>query len=263
MRDSKAPNRLESLRITPDMSLPRRLQVLKIIYVGMIRCAEKVADATGVRSILIRHPKSRVAHWIQSLFAIYDIDELIRLDVPWWTYAAIEEVETFLAARPGARVFEYGSGASTVWIARRGHIVTSIEHDEDWFSTVKSKLKAYPNAVVVLKKPDDPTNPKSVYRSLKAGHAGESFTDYVLSIDAYEGDFDLVIIDGRSRAGCLAQAVGKLKKDGLIIFDNSGRNRYREAIIRSGLRNRRFKGLAPALPYPDETSLLDFENVVP
>ena len=92
--------------------------------------------------------------------------------------------------------------------------------------------------------------------SRKEGHEGLDFSAYVAAIDDVPGSFDLVVIDGRAREACLAAAVGRLAVDGMIVFDNSRRRRYRETIRRSGLDEQVFRGLTPTLPYPDQTSLL-------
>ena len=41
-----------------------------------------------------------------------------------------------------------------------------------------------------------------------------------------------------------------------LVFDNSRRRRYREAIERSGLQEQVLTGLTPTLPYSEQTSLL-------
>lgn len=42
----------------------------------------------------------------------------------------------------------------------------------------------------------------------------------------------------------------------MIVFDNSRRRRYRRAIEATPVDERRYFGLTPTLPYPDQTSLL-------
>jgi hypothetical protein len=42
----------------------------------------------------------------------------------------------------------------------------------------------------------------------------------------------------------------------VIVFDNSNRSRYQEAILTSGLRVSRHRGWVPSLPYQSETTLL-------
>jgi predicted O-methyltransferase YrrM len=92
--------------------------------------------------------------------------------------------------------------------------------------------------------------------SRKEGNAGLDFADYVAAIDDVAGDFSLIVIDGRAREACLERAAKRLEPGGQIVFDNSRRRRYREAIERSGLVERRLPGLTPTLPYPDQTSVL-------
>ena len=76
------------------------------------------------------------------------------------------------------------------------------------------------------------------------------------SIDRVDGLFDLIVIDGRCRERCLEHARLRLAPDGMIVFDNTGRTRYREAIDRSGLHRLETSGLTIGLPYPDHTTLL-------
>ena len=70
----------------------------------------------------------RWRHWAYSLFCAHDSMAIADLDVPWWTYGAIDAVEEWLAsrARP-VRVFEWGSGASTMWLAKRVDQIDSVE----------------------------------------------------------------------------------------------------------------------------------------
>src|SRR5206468_7996350 len=74
-------------------------------------------------------PERRLRHWAASLTRVHDVDAMIELDVPWWTYRAGDAVDRWLAVRPRpVRVFEFGSGASTVWLAARADEVCSVEH---------------------------------------------------------------------------------------------------------------------------------------
>jgi hypothetical protein len=92
--------------------------------------------------------------------------------------------------------------------------------------------------------------------SVKEGQQGLDFADYVGTIDEVGGLFDVIVVDGRARTACLSAALPHLAPDGMIVFDNSRRRRYRAAIESCGLRERRLPGLVPTLPYPDQTSLL-------
>ncbi len=233
----------------------------KSIYVGGVRLMEPLARRTGLLKWLgSRSPKYRFAHWVRSLFAIHDIDALVALDVPWWTYGAIDEAASFLAQNPGARVFEFGSGASTLWLARRAGSVVSIEHDRTWYALVQKRLlaSALPASLEHRLIEPDPAGAAADprYLTAKPGHANLSFETYAKSILLEEGCFDLIVIDGRARSACLEHASTRLAPGGLIVFDNSARSRYREAIDRFGLEARRYRGLTPSLPYFEETTLL-------
>ncbi|EPX78816.1 class I SAM-dependent methyltransferase [Salipiger mucosus] len=234
---------------------------LKNGYVVSARGLAAASGQIGLRRWLeARGETSRLAHWMLSLGAIHDLEALVALDVPWWSYDAIDAVERFLRERPGARVFEYGSGASTLWLARRAGSVTSVEHHRGWYDRMQDALGRFPIACPVdlrLVAPDAAPSSDSLYLSEKSGSAGVSFSAYAREIDAgADALYDLIVIDGRSRNACLAHAERHLAEGGMIVFDNSGRTRYRRAIAQSGLSARRLRGLTPALPYPDETTLL-------
>lgn len=225
-------------------------------YVAAMRTARQAVRPLGWLDRPVPHERSRLRHWLQSLFAIYDIDELIRLDVPWWTYDAIERVEAFLASRENPRVFEYGSGASTVWLAKRAHHVTSVDHDAAWVSRLQPRLAKLDNVTLELAEPDAVADPDPYFHSRKEGYRGRSFRTYVETIARAEGPFDLIVIDGRARPACLGEAVGRLAEGGMIVFDNSHRAHYREGLHGCGLVRSVTRGLVPSLPFPDETTLL-------
>jgi hypothetical protein len=123
---------------------------------------------------------------------------------PWWNFRAVSFVEECLP--PGARVFEYGGGASTLWLLDKGCDVRTVEHDEGWFRALTARTGA---GVVELAEPD----------------AG--FSAYVNAInDVPDGSLDLVIVDGRERVRCGLAAMPKIKPGGMLLLDDSERSRY-------------------------------------
>jgi predicted O-methyltransferase YrrM len=232
----------------------RSMMVVKRLFAGSVRGVGRGWERWGP-ALDVPSADRRWRHWAHSLAAIHDARAMARLDVPWWTYRAVAETERWLRRRPvPARVFEYGSGASTIWLARRAGQVMSVEHDAGFARHMETVLREHPNASVRVVEPS--RQPHPVVASGKSGHGGLDFTSYVRAIDDVAGDFDLIVIDGRARAACLEVAVDRLAHDGLIVFDNSRRRRYRRAITRSGLDERILRGLTPSLPYPEQTSLL-------
>jgi len=228
---------------------------VKSLYVRALHGLGAVLRRLGVLGVLERRSsRSRLATWLLSLVAIHDVDALARLDVAWWTFDSVDRVSDFLASRPGARVFEWGSGASTLWLAARAGSVRSVEHDRGWADVLQPRLPANASLSVV---PPEPSAAPAV-GSAKPGHAGLDFAAYVAAIDATDGDYDVIVIDGRAREACLERAVGRLAPDGLIVFDNVDRQRYRDAIATLGARVEvtTSRGLTPALPYPTRTALL-------
>jgi predicted O-methyltransferase YrrM len=228
---------------------------LKQTYAGGVRRLGTTLVRRGWISPTPPPRDRRWAHWAHSLVRVHDSLAIAELDVPWWTYRAVEAVDAWLAARPHpVRVFEYGSGASTLWLAKRVDQVHSVEHDGAFAGAMAPAFAAAGNIDFHVVEPEAMTDP--VVPSAKGGHRGLDFARYVAAIDGLDGEFDLIVIDGRAREACLRRAVARLALDGLIVFDNTARRRYRAAIAAAPVTERRLAGLTPTLPYPEQTSLL-------
>lgn len=228
---------------------------MKSLYIRVVRLLGAPLRISGLLGALEgRTPRSRLTTWVVSLFAIHDVDGLGRLDVPWWTFDSADQVAAHLRGRPGATVFEWGSGASTLWLAARAGSVHSVEHHPGWAAHLSPRLPE--NVTLRVVEPVETSTPD--VPSAKPGHAGLDFADYVAAIDEVTGTFDVVVIDGRAREACLARAVERLSPEGIIVFDNADRRRYGEAIGTVGerLTVTMTRGLTPALPYPTRTALL-------
>ncbi|HEY1134239.1 MAG TPA: class I SAM-dependent methyltransferase [Nocardioides sp.] len=237
---------------------------MKGLYVRLLRVLRGVLRVTGLLGLLDRWAaRSRTGLWVRSWLSIYDLDELVRHDVPWWTFASADRVEEFLRGRPDARALEWGSGASTVWLAARCGEVVSIEHDVDWAASMRPVLPA--NAELRVVPPTDARTKltRDVVPSAKAGFADLDFSDYVAEIDRVPGLFDLVVVDGRAREACLDRAVDRVAPGGIVVVDNVDRERYRDAIARveerlgGRVRVTWTRGRTPTLPYPTRTALLE------
>jgi precorrin-6B methylase 2 len=143
--------------------------------------------------------------------------------VPWYTYSAIY----FLTGRvrPEMRVFEYGSGNSTLWWAARVATVVACEHDAKWFSIMSSKM---------------PANVTYLRRDLADGYAAA-----ILESDTM---FDVVVVDGRDRVASCSAGLQRLKPNGVVIWDNAERRRYTagyKALADAGFRRLPFRGHGP------------------
>lgn len=227
----------------------------KNAYATSARQAGKALSRVGIIRDEPPPRDKRIRHWAYSLTRAYDSLAIAELDVPWWTYKAIEVVDGWLRdRRRPIRVFEYGSGASTLWLARRTDEVHTVEHHRGFGEHMAPALREHANVDLLIVEATKSPAPR--VPSAKEGHRGLDFADYVATVEKVGGKFDLVVIDGRARAACLAAALPHLQPDGLIVFDNTRRRRYREAIAAADLTEQALRGLAPTLPYPDQTSLL-------
>jgi hypothetical protein len=224
-------------------------------YVSGVRTLRKVAERTGLLARLERSTSPRIRH-VRTLFSIFDAADLTRMDLAWWCYPAMRRVEAFLADRPGARVFEYGAGASTVWLAKRAGQVDSVEHDAAWAEQVRELVAGTPGVKLHVV-PATPATSGTVVRSGRVGHTDMDFGDYVATIDQVGGVFDLIVVDGRARNHAFRRSLGHLADGGVIVFDNLERKRYWNAISATpGLRFELLKGATPTLPYATTTGLI-------
>lgn len=119
-----------------------------------------------------------------------------RPEAPWWPLPAIEAVEKRLS--PEMRAIEFGTGSSTLWIARRVRTLIAREHDAQWAEITRRRL-----AVHGL------SNCEVEHRT---GEAYYSLEDQ---------RFDFAVVDGQFRWKCLENLSDQMKPGGLIYFDNS------------------------------------------
>ena len=125
---------------------------------------------------------------------------------PWWNYHAVAFVEARLPH--GARVFEYGGGASTLWLGDQGATVTTVEDSADWLAALAQRLPADADVRFV----ETPAN----------ASAAQPWDPYSRAIEVEPDDsFDLVIVDGRARRDCVLAAAPKVRPGGMLLLDDS------------------------------------------
>lgn len=227
---------------------------LRATYIKSMGWLKGILDFLGVLPKLDTLAKQNQRyHYLRSLLAIHQLDDMIMLDVPWWTYDAINVIENYIKQLDHQpTVFEYGSGASTIWLAKRAKKVVSVEHDNGWYLHLNNKLNIFPQVHLLLKQAQPQEN--NNFNSQKIPHV--SFKEYVQSIHASKEQYDIIIIDGRARSACLENCLAYLKPEGIIIFDNSNRKRYQSELLSCGLNIQRFYGRVPGSPFKSETAIL-------
>lgn len=75
--------------------------------------------------------------WLLSVTLPYDT---IHDERPWFTLALVDWLDAYI--QPHMNIFEWGSGGSTLFYARRAQRVISIEHEEAWYHRVSDAVRA-------------------------------------------------------------------------------------------------------------------------
>lgn len=164
----------------------------------------------------------------------------VRDESPWMTFSAIAHLDRHLGQLGGkGRVFEWGSGGSTLFFARRAAEVIAVENDGDWAEKVRAACaeRQLSHATVAFHPADnteappnfDPADPEKFY-SGSALHNGHLFQSYAEHINQFRSEsFDVIVVDGRVRPACLRFGMPKLKPGGLLVLDNAERPWYARA----------------------------------
>lgn len=189
-------------------------------------------------------------------------DLFLKQKIPWLTFDAIDFLNTI--PLKSKKVFEWGSGGSTLFWLKKGAYVISVEHDLQWYEKMKLTLPNTENVDYKLIEPEikkiesnliDPSDPENYFSSNFKEH---SFYKYATIIDQFENDyFDVILIDGRARPSCIKHAVNKIKPGGLLILDNSDRNYYLSKTSQyiKNFQKEVYFGAVPLVPVFSETTI--------
>jgi hypothetical protein len=124
-------------------------------------------------------------------------------------------------------ILEFGAGFSTLFFMSRVGTVTSIEHHAGWIAQLQPQLEA--NVTLV---------PTSL----------DSADLYTAFLTNNQKRFDFILVDGRHRVESFRRALPHLNESGVIVLDDSDRERYAEvhAIAgRAGFRSLEIFGHKP------------------
>ncbi|WP_298645748.1 hypothetical protein [uncultured Proteiniphilum sp.] len=161
-------------------------------------------------------------------------DNTLIRELPWMTYDALDFLSSICT--PDMTIFEWGSGGSTLFFARRCCRIISIEHDQKWSKLLANKLKEFSVTNVDYKEVPgerisgwaqrDYRNPDD-FVSNDRNSIGLSYEKYVKAIDQYPDNyFDIVVVDGRVRNCCIKRAIPHVRKGGYLVVDNTDRKYY-------------------------------------
>lgn len=130
-----------------------------------------------------------------------------------------------------SKVFEFGTGGSTIWFAKRVGELVSVEYNPDWYETLKGGFKKdfgrVPSNVTLLLKSSFSDNRWLLSKTTNQ-QVGWQFVDSIS--DFPDNYFDLVVVDGRARIACMLKSKPKVKLGGVILLDDSQRKHYEAGI---------------------------------
>ena len=151
--------------------------------------------------------------------------------IPWYTYPAIEYFKRL--DFEDKTIFEYGCGNSSLFWANRVKRIISVESDKEWYHKIlKEKSR---NQEIILAKDKD---------------------EYIKSINKFGLMFDVIIVDGLYRYDCVLTSIDYLKRDGMIILDNSDWfPKSSECLRQKNLIQIDFSGFGPVNNYTWSTSI--------
>lgn len=146
--------------------------------------------------------------------------------LPWMNYAILD----FFAEKlnKDLTLFEYGLGFSTLYFSERVKSVKSIEHDKTWFNDIQSSLQGKPNVDIELVELDN---------------------GYEKAVNTMKDKYDIILVDGRKRVECAINSFDQLSDNGVLILDDSQREKYQGAFDfyeKKGFRKLTFTGIKPS-----------------
>jgi len=141
----------------------------------------------------------------------------VELGMPWISFPAIDFLGACLTRRH--RVFEWGCGGSTVFLASRAAQVVSVEHDPEWHAKVNANLQARRLNNVDLR-----------LAPFEEGSA-EKFASSGYLAAVRDKSWDLILVDGilgygsggdfgSHRQVCFQLAEKHIKAGGVIVVDD-------------------------------------------
>jgi hypothetical protein len=199
--------------------------------------------------------------------------------LPWFSYPAILFLESVIQNQ--WKVFEYGTGYSTVFWNRKCAKTVSIEHSEYWFDFLRKSTQDFEVHLV-----KEGTNrqrqvitdligsfeamnfelpvSRDQAHNMEHGLLNIEFADYAAKlIDFPKCFFDVIVVDGMARSLCLFIAADYISESGIIILDNSDRWQYNDTqnylICKKGFKRLDFHGLGPVNTIGWTTSIF-FKN---
>ncbi|MDP1580282.1 MAG: hypothetical protein Q8M02_08385 [Candidatus Didemnitutus sp.] len=193
--------------------------------------------ATDLLTALARSPRDVLPYFCHlPLWGRQPLD----LELPWFSYQAIRFLETYV--QPQHRIFEFGSGGSSFFFARRAAQIKSMESHSEWHQQVQTvrQLRGITNLTCELHSLRD--GELEGYRESPFFHQVTTELWDIIVIDCFCGFSDGTY--GELRRHAFQLSLGQVAPGGIIILDDSWL--YPELLIpQLGWKIRNFVGPGP------------------
>jgi predicted O-methyltransferase YrrM len=179
--------------------------------------------------------------WLRLPRAILDRVLHLADDNPWIAPEAVSFLKATI--KEDWKIFEFGSGWSTLFYASRAGSVISLEHDPAWYDRIGARITTggISNCDLRLVELDGFPNTIKAFKD-------DSFNLIVVDCDEWK--------DGEGRLSCIAAAKPKVLPGGYLMVDDSDRPEYQEAeALLSGWKKERIVGVKPFPLHAVETTL--------
>ena len=199
-------------------------QAMKLSRFFQKRTPGLFAFVKGMRLLYINHSYLVTSGLMESYRCGYPC-KADGTAVPWMNYSLITLLEERLTE--DIKLLEFGSGYSTLFFSRLVGSVTSIESEVEWFETTRQMVGDSADLFLV-----ESTETES-YRKV---------------LEQLDDHFDVILIDGRNRVSCAVLTSDMVTERGVILFDDSMREEYKEGIdhlVNKGFKRLDFEGIKP------------------
>jgi hypothetical protein len=191
----------------------------------------------------------KTSGWFKSSFQKKCIDKNGKA-IPWWAYGATKFLENKIS--PNLKVFEFGSGYSTLWLANKVIDLTSIDDNQTWINLLKSKIPS--NVNLIYSETEDTKYGNRTFLPI-----GQTKYNYSKEINKYNKKFDIIIIDGVDRNNCIVESLKNLSSCGVIILDNLELSYLMtdamDLIYKDGFKLLDFWGISPGISHESGTGI--------
>ncbi|MFM7300932.1 MAG: hypothetical protein ACKO1R_07320, partial [Crocinitomicaceae bacterium] len=150
---------------------------------------------------------------------------------PWLSPSSVRFLKNHLTKEMSG--LEFGSGISTLFTAPKVKQLISVEHNEQWYQLILDRFKNEGITNVdyrfIAQNDSNQFSEKSFEMTEKLGfEVRKDYVNYYMTVESIpDNSLDLLLVDGRARPECLYYALPKMKKNGLVILDNSEREHYK------------------------------------